>query len=129
MTMKRKNTTPLCPCGSKRTYKHCCEKLHLGQPASSAEALMRSRYSSYALGLAEYLLKSWHPSTRPSQLNLDGSMQWFRLKILETSVCEHQTAIVSFEARYKINGKAACQSEVSEFVFENKHWFYIGAKG
>ena len=35
-----------------------------------AEALMRSRYTAYVLKLEDYLLATWHPSTRPQQLDL-----------------------------------------------------------
>ena len=64
-------TPATCPCGSRRVYEECCEPFHLGAAAPTAEALMRSRYSAFALGLAPYLLRTWHPSTRPASLSLD----------------------------------------------------------
>lgn len=129
MKLKNKKSQSLCPCGTSINYDLCCGKIHLGYTATSAEALMRSRYSAYALGLSHYLLKSWHPNTRPKQLDLDTQTQWFKLKILATQAgCDGDIkGIVSFEARYKINGKAARLSEISEFIFEENQWFYLGA--
>ncbi|WP_275423743.1 YchJ family protein, partial [Virgisporangium ochraceum] len=53
-----------CPCGG-GPYAACCGPAHGGAPAATAEALMRSRYSAFALGDADYLLRTWHPTTRP----------------------------------------------------------------
>ena len=60
-------TTP-CPCGSGAPYADCCGRWHAGPlhlQAPSAEALMRSRYSAFVLARPDYLLATWHPSTRP----------------------------------------------------------------
>jgi SEC-C motif-containing protein len=62
-------STP-CPCGSPHPYDACCQPLHQGAAAASAEALMRSRYSAYVLGLEDYLLATWHADTRPAALDL-----------------------------------------------------------
>ena len=129
--MSRKKSLSLhCPCGLGIDYDACCGIVHSEHNAISAEALMRSRYSAYTLGLSNYLLTSWHLSTRPKQLNLDTSTQWFKLKIIETQKGKRgdTEGMVSFIAHYKINGKATRLSEVSEFVFENKQWFYLGEK-
>ncbi|HEX5804075.1 MAG TPA: YchJ family metal-binding protein, partial [Azospira sp.] len=56
--MKRPATatpTAPCPCGSDQPYARCCGRWHAGEPAPSAEALMRSRYAAYVLGLSDYL--------------------------------------------------------------------------
>src|SRR5947208_1479091 len=55
MTTKQGPNEP-CPCHSKKKYKKCCGPAHGGTPAPTPEALMRSRYSAYVLGLAEYVL-------------------------------------------------------------------------
>ena len=57
-----------CPCGSGTSYGACCGPLHAGREAATAEALMRSRYSAFVLLDADYLLRSWHPATRPARL-------------------------------------------------------------
>ena len=59
-----------CPCQSGRPYDQCCGPCHRGEPAPTPEALMRARYSAYALGDAAYVQSSWHPDTRPATLDL-----------------------------------------------------------
>ena len=39
-----------CPCGLGDDYESCCGRFHAGAPAPTAEALMRSRYSAFAVG-------------------------------------------------------------------------------
>lgn len=119
--------TALCPCGSNKAYAQCCEPLHRGAPAAHAEALMRSRYSAYALGLDEYIQRSWHPSTRPLQeaIRERDKPQWIGLQIKHREALDDDRAVVEFIARYKINGRALLLHEISRFVRENGHWFYV----
>jgi SEC-C motif-containing protein len=119
-------SSTLCPCGSNKKYADCCEPLHAGEPAPTAEALMRSRYSAYVLELTEYLQKSWHASKRPSRIRLFDH-QWVGLKIVKTEAgqtCDN-TGSVEFIAKYKVNGKAHRLQETSRFVKEGGHWFYV----
>lgn len=88
--------------------------------APTAEALMRSRYTAYAMHNTQYLLQSWHASTRPASLDLDSSTQWIRLKIL-TSLADR----VEFVATCRINGKAHKLQENSRFVHEYGRWYYV----
>ena len=89
---------------------------------------MRSRYSAYVLKMPDYLLASWHASTRPSDLSqadLQG-MKWLGLEIVETQVQDDQHSTVRFKARFK-SGQAKTQTlhENSRFVLENNRWFYV----
>ena len=74
-----------CPCGRGEAYGACCGPLHSGAAAPTAERLMRSRYSAFALGKAQYLLDTWHSSTRPDDLELDPNWEWRRLVIEATT--------------------------------------------
>ena len=75
-----------CPCGSGLPYADCCGRLHDGTAtAATAEQLMRSRYSAFAVGDAAYLLATWHPSTRPGSLDLDDDVRWTGLDVLGTT--------------------------------------------
>jgi SEC-C motif-containing protein len=64
------DTLTPCPCGNNAGYARCCGPLHDGAVAQTAEMLMRSRYSAYVLKREDYLLATWHPSTRPANLKL-----------------------------------------------------------
>ncbi len=90
--------------------------------APSPEALMRSRYSAYAIHNEEYLLASWHASTRPKSIDADPSVQWIRLKILDANISKE---LVEFVATFRLNGKAHKLREKSRFVFEDGKWFYL----
>ncbi|MES2884874.1 MAG: YchJ family metal-binding protein [Pseudomonadota bacterium] len=115
-----------CCCGSGRPYAACCEPLHAGATAGSAEALMRSRYSAFVLGLADYLLASWHPGTRPAQLTLDGGVKWLGLTIKAHQTTGPDTAMVEFVARSRSGGAAAQRlHETSRFVRDEGRWFYL----
>ena len=71
-----------CLCGRPQPYAACCGRFHGGEPAPTAELLMRSRYSAFALGDDVYLLETWHPSTRPARLSLDPAQHWIGLTVL-----------------------------------------------
>lgn len=116
-----------CPCESGKPYQVCCEIFHLGAPPPTAETLMRSRYSAYVLHLEDYLLKTWHPNTRPATLKLsdDINTKWLGLSILHTEQSSDITATVEFVARYKIGGNRAERlHEISQFEFSDR-WYYL----
>lgn len=87
---------------------------------------MRSRYTAYVLGLEDYLLSTWHPSTRPEQLNLteEPRPKWLGL-LVNHAESDGDRGVVSFVARYKVGGRAYRLSEHSRFVREDGRWFYV----
>lgn len=117
-----------CPCLSGLPYDECCGPFHGGTAtAPTAERLMRSRYSAYSRGLPEYLLATWHPSTRPSELVLDPRLRWYRLDILGRSrggLLDTEGS-VEFRASYRIDTQPGSQHELSSFVRENGQWYYL----
>ena len=116
-----------CPCLSGLQYAECCEPIHAGSPSPTAERLMRSRYSAYALGLPDYLVASWHPSTRPENLELDARLNWYRLDIVSRTRGAMLDTIgtVEFDAHYRLDGERGHQHENSRFVKESGHWYYV----
>ncbi|HSD39719.1 MAG TPA: YchJ family metal-binding protein [Rhodocyclaceae bacterium] len=122
--MKKAATQQACPCG-KGLYADCCEPLHAGSAATTAEALMRSRYSAYVLQLANYLQATWHVSTRPAEMTFDDEQtKWLGLD-LRAHAQHGDDATVEFIARYKINGRAQRLHEISRFVREDGRWYYL----
>lgn len=124
-----------CPCGSGDPYAACCGALHLGRAmglatAPTAERLMRSRYSAFAVGDPAYLLATWHPTTRPSSLELDDHVEWRRLEIVGTTAggAVDLGGTVSFVAHHwdAARRRAGQQREDSAFVREAGQWFYVG---
>lgn len=119
-----------CPCLSGETYGNCCGPLHRGEAqASTATRLMRSRYSAFAVGDAAYLLDTWHAATRPSALDLDPTVRWYRLDILGSrggGVLD-TTGTVEFEAHYRAGSEGASQRESSRFERVAGRWLYVDA--
>ena len=89
---------------------------------------MRSRFSAFALGLEGYLLASWHPSTRPATLELDGGTVWRKLQIVDTVAGGRgdETGLVEFRASYRdADGNAGVLHERSRFERRGGRWFYV----
>jgi len=120
-----------CPCTSGDTYDSCCGPILSGALiAPTAARLMRSRFTAFASGDAEYLLRSWHPSTRPDDLRLDSETRWIRLDIVSTSAGGpfDDEGVVEFEAVYRERGTAGTMRERSRFVRENRVWTYLDGR-
>jgi SEC-C motif domain protein len=129
--MKNVVSKAICPCRTLDStpvdYAQCCQPWHLGLAAGvhapTAEQLMRSRYSAYALATAnnpqghamlDYLHATWHVSSAPGDLEL-SPMQWMGLEVLQAQQ-SGEAGVVEFLARYKVNGKAHKLHEVSRFT-------------
>ncbi|MER7012818.1 YchJ family metal-binding protein [Saccharopolyspora sp. NPDC000359] len=122
------STAGRCPCGLGEPYAECCGRLHSGAGrASTAEQLMRSRFSAFAVGDVDYLLASWHPSTRPAELELDPEQRWVHLEVLErTGGGPFDTGgAVRFRAHYRLSGEKGSLTEHSRFTKEGGTWFYV----
>lgn len=118
-----------CPCGgsNKKFADSCALYIEGGKVAPAAEALMRSRYTAYTVLREDYLLATWHPSTRPAQLGLanEAPDKWLGLEVKRHEQQDAEHAIVEFVARYKVNGRAHRLHEVSRFVREDGRWLYV----
>ncbi len=116
-----------CPCGSGQPYAACCSPFHAGtSPTPNAEALMRSRYSAYVLQLEDYLLATWHATTRPSELDLAAdATKWLGLEVKRHIVHDVDHATVEFVARYRVAGRGHRLRELSRFVREDGCWYYV----
>jgi len=118
-----------CPCGSGETYGSCCGPLHRGESAAAtAEQLMRSRFSAFAVGDEAYLVHTWHPDTRPRSLDLDPGLRWTLLEVLSATGGSpfHQTGTVEFRAHYRRTGDRGSMHENSEFARVDGAWVYVG---
>jgi SEC-C motif domain protein len=122
-----------CPCGRLNAKKQplaatvCCAPYMEGKlVAPDAEALMRSRYSAFALEKAGYLLSTWHVSQRPASLDFESGVKWLGLQVQNHTVIDAQHAEVTFVARQRDRtGRAIRLHERSRFVSENGCWYYV----
>ncbi|MDC8786284.1 YchJ family protein [Roseateles koreensis] len=127
----KEDKTNACPCGHPSAYAACCGRFHAlftqtGQlSAPDAEALMRSRYSAYALDLLDYLRATWHPDTRPALLQPnEAGLRWLGLDVKKHVRQDENHAFVEFVARSKLGGRAHRLHEVSSFERVNADWLY-----
>ena len=91
---------------------------------------MRSRYSAYALGLRDYVLDTWHASTRPEKMELfDSDVKWLGLTVTRAWAALDNEGFVEFVARSKAPGGGPAQrlEELSRFVRVGGHWQYVDA--
>jgi SEC-C motif-containing protein len=117
-----------CPCGTGLTYYECCEPfLRDAALPPTAERLMRSRYTAYAIRNPNYLLATWHPSTRPKTMGLDPDVRWIGLEILGRTRGGMLDSVgtVEFRATYRAKGMRQHQRETSSFVRDNRVWYYV----
>ncbi|MGC0341989.1 YchJ family protein [Streptomyces sp. SLBN-8D4] len=124
MTRRVSRQRPGCPCGLREPYDSCCGRFHRGESAApTAEALMRSRYSAFVKLERDYLLRTWHPRTRPGSLDLDPAMRWTGLEILDTTggSAFHGSGTVTFRASFK----GGSLHERSRFERVDGAWVYV----
>jgi len=122
-----------CPCSSKLMFDRCCEPYLTGRAVpATAEQLMRSRFSAYALAKPDYLAATTAAEER-AKLDLDElgryckAVRCIALKILATEAGgpADQTGVVTFHAKLLINGKRMLHWEKSRFVREQDRWVYL----
>jgi len=117
-----------CPCGLPASYDDCCGRLHRGEAtAATAELLMRSRYSAFAVGDADYLHATWDPRTRLARVELDPHDRWSLLEVLGATGggLFDSTGTVQFRAHHG----SGVVAEDSAFRREGGRWLYVGPAG
>lgn len=100
---------------------------NLNNEPSTAEELMRSRFEAYKRADKEWLLETWHPSTRPHGLDLSENPTWRGLQIVDTVAGgeNDDAGIVEFRATFVSDDGVGVQHERSRFVREHGRWFYV----
>ena len=119
-----------CPCCSGKLYEECCQPFHSEEKfAPTAEKLMRSRFSAFAIPNSEYLWKTTLPSKRKfhdkNDLESWGKENtWTKLEIIQSSERE-----VEFKAYFTDKfGKENIHHEFSTFKKVDKKWYYVSGK-
>lgn len=117
----------VCPCGSGRDLDTCCGPLvYDGLPAATAEELMRSRYTAFVVGDAAHLWRTWHPRTRPREVD-PGGVRWTGLVILDVVAGgpDDETGEVEFEAHHTGPDGPGVHHERSTFERRGGRWTYL----
>ena len=120
-----------CPCGSGDAFGACCGPVIAGADAPTAERLMRSRYTAFVIGDAAYLAQSWHPRTRPDDIDIDPDLVWTGLEIVDAEAggADDATGVVEFRASWRQGAGAETDvgvlHERSTFVRLRGRWHYL----
>lgn len=121
-----------CPCGSGAGLDACCGPIIGGNPARTAEALMRSRYSAYALGELDHIERTQavlagEAFDRPAAEAMARTVEWTGLEILGTSGGGEpdDAGTVEFAAHFRRDGQPHVLREVSSFRREQGRWIYV----
>lgn len=119
-----------CPCHSGRPYSDCCQPYHKGKAAPTPEALMRARYSAFALHDADFIMGTTHTDS-PHRKNdrrlwvaeilaFAQQTQFVALTILETT-----EDTVTFRAGLMQNLRDSSFTEKSSFKCVKGKWLYV----
>ena len=117
-----------CPCCSGKSYEDCCQPYHTKEKfPPTAEALMRSRFSAFAIPNGEYLWETTSPNKRQFHNKKDlqewGEInQWTKLEIVDKPSANK----VEFKAFYSDeDGNEQLHHELSQFKLIQNRWYYV----
>ncbi|WP_308457269.1 YchJ family metal-binding protein [Microbacterium sp. Ru50] len=123
---RRPAATDPCPCGG-GSFGSCCGPVLDGRAAQTAEQLMRSRYTAFAVRDGAHLARTWHPVTRPDDIESDGPEQWTGLTVVRAAGGPDDTeGTVEFTARWRSGTDSGELHEVSRFTRIRGRWLYVG---
>lgn len=119
-----------CPCCSLIPYLHCCNPLHAGEKASTALALMRSRYAAYKLGLIEYIQQTTAPMSphfESDRVRWTAALQQFcqATTFIKLEIISSGFNWVHFCAYLEQEKKPICLNEKSHFEQVDSRWMYL----
>ncbi|WP_279355603.1 YchJ family protein [Fundidesulfovibrio agrisoli] len=125
-----------CPCCSGQPYGECCAPIVSGDLAApTALALMRSRYTAYALGHIDYLKTSLDPRWQAS-FDEQSTREWSEKatwKGLEIIGCKEggpddEEGEVEFTATFEMDGEEQHLRERAKFRKRAGQWRYIDGR-
>ena len=123
------NDSKNCLCGQGLDYAHCCGVFHSGEKLpATAEALMRSRFTAYALHNAGYLSATWDAARCPETIDFSREKaEWHRLEIIQTKKGgpKDSKGLVEFKAYFLLDGEEHVMHEISRFIKTDGRWFYL----
>lgn len=118
-----------CLCGSGLPYSQCCGLYHSGEKLpATAETLMRSRFTAYAMRDAGYLSSTWDAAKCPEVIDFSKEKaEWHRMEIIETKKggAQDSKGLVEFKAYFIQDGEEYALHEISRFIKNNNRWYYL----
>ncbi|SMF17830.1 SEC-C motif-containing protein [Azospirillum oryzae] len=121
-----------CPCCSGRSFEDCCGPILAGEPAPTAEALMRSRYTAFVRHELDHVERTHAPEIRDDfnrgeAERVAEESEWQRLDILRAAE-EGDSAVVEFQIQFRKDGKDMRHHERASFRREDGRWLYVSGE-
>jgi SEC-C motif domain protein len=115
----------MCPCYSGKEYAECCKPYHDGAPAPTPLALMRSRYSGYAMKKVDYIIETTHSNLRATLKSREAIEQFSNeTQFTGLDILDHNEHEVTFRAHLTQGGKDVSFTEKSHFEKDSGRWKY-----
>ena len=122
-----------CHCGQAIPLEACCGPFLQGtQYPQTAEQLMRSRYTAYALGHIDWIVESQSPDgrahmDRKATEEWSKRAEWHKMEVLEVQQGQADDAegIVAFKAYYTLGGEDIEHHEIASFRKEDDTWYFV----
>lgn len=117
-----------CSCGSNISFEKCCGPILNADLATTAEALMRSRYSAFVHRKLDHVERTNAPEiakdfNRAEAERLAEECEWHGLQILHVKETG-DNAQIEFVIKFKRDGQDMAQAELASFRRENGQWLY-----
>lgn len=126
-----------CACGTGKNTLECCARfIDSHERPTTAEELMRARYTAHTLGNLDFILKTHHPVTR-SEIDAETTAKWaaesewlgLEIREVEGGQPDDNEASVEFVARYRDSqGRRQDHYEIALFERKDGEWFFKDAK-
>ena len=119
----------LCPCCSQRNFDDCCGPIIQGGVAPTAEAVMRSRYTAFALGKLDYVQRTHAPEVyddfnRAEAERLAKECEWQGLEI-RTSTETGDTAEIEYQLKFRRKEQNIAKVALSRFRRVDGEWLFV----
>jgi SEC-C motif domain protein len=122
-----------CPCGKGESLETCCGPFLDGSKIpQTAEELMRSRYTAFAVGNVDYILETHDPDRR-GEIDRNNTEAWskqsewlgFELVSSEHGGPSDDAGVIEFIAKYRAKGVTISHRERSVFRKQNGRWWFV----
>ncbi|HLP40863.1 MAG TPA: YchJ family metal-binding protein [Fibrobacteria bacterium] len=121
-----------CPCCSGLPYEECCRPILAGSPAPTAEALVRSRYTAFAVRSLDHVENTHAPEirddfNRAEAERLAEECEWKNLRI-HKAIEDGDQASVEYVMEVRKDGNTIIKGVKSDFRRENGQWLFASTK-
>jgi SEC-C motif-containing protein len=121
-----------CPCCSGRPYESCCLPILEGRHATTAEALVRSRYTAFAMKRLDHVENTHAPEikddfNRAEAERIAEEFEWSNLRIHKASE-DGDEAEIEYVMQVRKDKALITKAAKSRFRKESGRWLFVSTK-